>query len=105
MELQTELVTFKANMDEFQSKEKASIENIKALENVLASLREMTDSNAFDLAIALGEELQESHIEIKKIILTLEIMADHNDKKSVEHDLNSRLSARMETIRIEKAIS
>ena len=54
MKLQTDLVTFKANMDEFWSKEKASIEKIKALENELASLREITDSNAFDLAITLG---------------------------------------------------
>ena len=58
----------------------------------------MTDTNTFDLAIALGEELQESHIEIKTIIITLTIMDDHNAKKSVEHDLNSRLSARMEKI-------
>ena len=39
MESQTELVTFKANMDEFWSKEQASIEKIKALGNALASLR------------------------------------------------------------------
>ena len=98
MELQTELVTFKANMHEFRSKEKASIERIKALDNALASLREMTDSNSFDLGIALEDELQESHSEIKKIIITLKIMAAHNAKKSVEPDLNSKLSARMEKI-------
>ena len=96
MELQTELVTCKANIDEFQSKEKASIEKIKALENALASFREIIDSNTCDLAVALEEELQESHSEIKKIILTLKIMAAHNAKKSVEHDLNSKHSARME---------
>ena len=45
MELQTELVTSKANMHEFWSKEKASIQRIKALENVLALLREMTESH------------------------------------------------------------
>ena len=50
MELQTELVTFKANMHEFRSKEKASIERIKALDN------------------ALAEDLQEYHSEIKKIL-------------------------------------
>ena len=98
MESQTELVSCKANMDEFWSREKASIERIKALENALASLREMTDSNAFDLGITLEEELQESHSEIKEIIITLKIMAAHNAKKSVEHDLNSKHSASMEKI-------
>ena len=58
----------------------------------------MIDSNAFDLAITLEEELQESHIEIKKIMLTLKIIAAHNSKTSVEQDLNYRLSARMEKI-------
>ena len=83
-------------MHEFRSKEKATIERIKALENVLASLRDNTDSNASDLGIALEEELQESHSEIKKIILTLKIMAAHNAKKSIKPDLNSKHSARME---------
>ena len=67
MEFQTELVTVKVNIDEFQSKEKASRERIKSLENALASLREMTDWKAFDLAITLEAKLQESHSEIQKI--------------------------------------
>ena len=49
MELQTELVTFKANTHEFRSKEKGGIERIKALENVLASLREMVESHYYQV--------------------------------------------------------
>ena len=58
----------------------------------------MIDSNAFDLDITLEEDLQESHSEIKKIIITLKIMAAHNAKNSIEHDLNSKHSASMEKI-------